>query len=156
MAYSNAAEKWASLGEKKCTRCYQVLPLSAFTIRQSGSRKGHPTSYCKACKVKRQAQNYNNDTYMRIVRPYQLKSKYGITSEDYEKLLESQSGKCAICGTDDGASAKGSSTFSIDHCHETGNVRGLLCNTCNRGLGFFKDNPVVLASAIKYLKGESK
>ena len=156
MAYASAAEKWAALGEKKCTRCYQVLPLSAFTLRKSGNRKGHPTSYCKACKVKRQSLRYNNDTYMRVVRPYQLKTKYGITQEDYERLLKSQKGRCAICGTEDGASAKGSSTFSIDHCHDTGKVRGLLCNTCNRGLGLFKDNPSFLESAIQYLKGESK
>ena len=156
MGYANAVEKWTQLGEKKCARCYHVLSLSAFTVRQSGSRKGHPMSYCKKCRVKRQALRYDNDTYMRIVRPYQLKTKYGITQEDYNKLLEEQGSKCAICGTEDGASAKGSSTFSIDHCHDTGKVRGLLCNTCNRGLGLFKDNPAVLRAAIQYLKGESK
>ena len=155
MAHANAAEKWADLGEKTCTRCYQVLPLSAFTVRQSGNRKGHPTSYCKACKVKRQSLNYSNKTYLRVVRPYQLKTKYGITVDEYNSLLKKQGYRCAICGSNDGASAKGSSTFSVDHCHGTGKVRGLLCNTCNRGLGLFKDDPSVLETAIKYLKGES-
>lgn len=81
-------------------------------------------------------------------RTYRLK-KYGITLNDYQKMLISQSTKCAICGifiTDD--------TAKIDHCHKTGKIRGLLCNRCNVSLGHleksFKDNGL-LDKAIAYL-----
>jgi len=152
MAFTNAAEKWAFVGEKNCTRCYQTKPLEEFTVRQSGPRKGHPTSYCKKCKVIRQKQNYNNGTYQRVTRPYLLKSKYGITPEKYEKMFREQNGKCAICGDTDGKSARGTTTFCVDHCHKTGKIRGLLCNNCNRCLGLLKDDPSVLEKAIEYLK----
>lgn len=149
----SAAEKWVEAGEKYCSRCYTTKPLSEFTVRKTGPRKGHPMSYCKPCRVLRQKQNYNNDTYQRIVRPYQLRSKYGMSVEEYASLLETQGFVCAICGTDDGASAKGSKTFAVDHCHKTGAVRGLLCNNCNRCLGLLKDDISVLEAAIRYLKG---
>jgi len=152
----DAAQKWNAVGEKHCARCYTTKPLSEFTVRKSGPRKGHPMSYCKPCRVHRQTQNYNNDTYQRIVRPYQLRVKYGVSVDEYNLMLEKQGFTCAICGTDDGASAKGSKTFAVDHCHTTGAVRGLLCNNCNRALGLLKDDLSVLESAIKYLKGSSQ
>lgn len=154
MAFTNAAKKWEEIGEKKCTRCYQTKSLDHFTVRKSGARKGHPMSYCKECRVKREKQRYNNQTYERVYRPYILKSKYGITVDDYKEMLEQQGGKCAICGTDDGKSAKNTKTFSVDHCHDTGRVRGLLCNNCNRGIGLLGDNPETLNRAINYLEGK--
>jgi len=152
----NAAQKWKAVGEKYCARCYTTKPLSGFTVRKTGSRKGHPMSYCKSCRVHRQKQNYNNDTYQRVVRPYQLKSKYGISVDEYDRMLEKQGFACAVCGTNDGGSAKGSKTFAVNHCHKTGAVRGLLCNNCNRCLGLLKDDVNVLESAINYLKGASQ
>lgn len=147
----DAASRWAEVGQKYCPRCYTVKPLSDFTVRKTGKRAGHPVSYCKACKVHRQKLAYKNGVYERVQRPYMLKVKYGITKEQYDEMLSRQGGLCAICGSDDGASAKGTKTFSVDHCHETGVVRGLLCNGCNRAIGLLKDNVAVLQSAIKYL-----
>ena len=70
--------------------------------------------------------------------------RYGIGLGDLNKMMESQQGKCAIC--------KEPLSLKVDHNHKTGKVRGLLCNGCNRGLGFFTDNMSVLESAICYLK----
>lgn len=70
--------------------------------------------------------------------------KYGITLEQIDFLTNKQQGVCAICG-------KKSKTLCIDHCHRTSVVRGLLCHHCNRALGFFKDSPTILQSAINYL-----
>jgi len=73
-----------------------------------------------------------------------LKVRYGMTEADYNKMLTSQKGRCFICG-------RVEDIFHIDHCHKTGKVRGLLCGSCNRALGLFKDNPDNLKKAIEYL-----
>lgn len=78
-----------------------------------------------------------------------LKCRYGISLEDYKLRLEVQEHTCAICGTDNpGGRAK---RFCVDHNHETGEFRGLLCHSCNRALGLFKDSPTILSAALEYL-----
>lgn len=74
-----------------------------------------------------------------------LKKFYGLSLEGYEKMLIQQNGCCLIC------SIKMNSPH-VDHCHETGRIRGLLCATCNGGLGMFKDCVPLLEKAIGYLK----
>ena len=82
-----------------------------------------------------------------------LKHKYGITLEDYERMLEEQGGVCDICGTDKpGQNQESSYSFHVDHDHETGAVRGLLCDRCNRGMGYFNDSSSILEKAVLYLK----
>jgi hypothetical protein len=82
------------------------------------------------------------------------KCSYGITVDEYDKMLLSQDGKCAICNSDE-TNNGGKKHFSIDHDHITDTVRGLLCQTCNFALGRIKDNPNVLRSAIVYLESYS-
>jgi Recombination endonuclease VII len=72
------------------------------------------------------------------------KCVYGITDPEYQNLLKTQEGKCAVCQTP-------MASPHIDHCHKTKKVRGLLCQSCNHGIGFLKDNIAILKSAIKYL-----
>jgi hypothetical protein len=74
--------------------------------------------------------------------------EYGIDIDDFERMLAEQNGACAIClavSTDEG---KG---FDVDHDHATGKVRALLCGSCNRGLGQFKDNAYLVGQAAEYL-----
>lgn len=71
--------------------------------------------------------------------------KRGCRPVEYTERLKAQCGKCAICGRELWEKLR------IDHDHKTGNLRGLLCDNCNWGLGNFKDNPAFLESAIKYL-----
>jgi hypothetical protein len=80
--------------------------------------------------------------------------RHGLTPEDYERILKDQGGVCALCGTDDPGRAGGSDsrTFAMDHCHETGQFRALLCHHCNRGLGYFRDRPDVLVKAAAYVR----
>ena len=78
-----------------------------------------------------------------------LKFRYGITIEEYDRILELQNFCCAICNTHGDDLTK---RLVVDHCHETNNVRGLLCPSCNRGLGLLKDSEDILESAIKYLE----
>ena len=81
---------------------------------------------------------------------YKYLSRYGLTGDDYEKLLDKQDNKCAICGATE--STGRSSKLYVDHDHETGEVRGLLCNHCNAGLGMFRDNIEALKAAVEYLE----
>ncbi len=85
----------------------------------------------------------------------QLKSRYGITLEEYRRLLAVQNGACAICHQ--GETRRhwwGGEVYllAVDHDHETGKTRGLLCNRCNRALGLFGDNVENLLAAATYLE----
>lgn len=76
--------------------------------------------------------------------------KYGLTEEHYQALLAAQSGMCAICKN------PGQRRLCIDHDHVTGQVRGLLCDHCNRALGSFNDDPALLQTAANYLTSVKK
>lgn len=78
------------------------------------------------------------------------REKYGVTAEQFEILFEAQNGKCKIC---DRPSVK---ALVVDHCHITGRVRGLLCRKCNSGIGMLCDDPVLVASALRYLRGNDQ
>lgn len=78
------------------------------------------------------------------IRNSNLKHGYGITLEDYKKMCLEQDHKCLICNN--------ISKLFVDHCHKTKKVRGLLCNSCNKALGLFKDNPKALERAAIYVK----
>ena len=77
---------------------------------------------------------------------------YKITLEEYDKIFDSQCGKCAICGKHQSQSHR---NFDVDHDHTTNKIRGLLCNNCNQGLGKFQDNADYLKNAINYLSRTS-
>lgn len=71
----------------------------------------------------------------------------GITTEQLEEIFQSQGCVCACCGTDEPQGIVGSNGWNVDHCHTTGMVRFILCPSCNKGLGGFKDNPQVMRKA---------
>lgn len=80
--------------------------------------------------------------------------RYGLTIADYDHMLAQQGGGCAICGrTDPGRHLQ--THFSVDHCHDSGVVRGLLCHPCNIGIGYLQDNPHVMRAAAAYVAAES-
>lgn len=82
-------------------------------------------------------------------RGYDLKRTYGLSLEDYKHLLEKQNGVCAICQQPETVDRY--KNLAVDHCHETGKIRGLLCVNCNKGLGHFKDKKESLKRALEYL-----
>ena len=131
---------------KTCCYCKIEKPLSEFPVRSS--RKSGYQPYCKECHNKQKSLNRNPE----MQRNWDIKKAYGITSEDYDKILESQNGCCAVCGKHaDELKHKRKKFLCIDHCHDTGNVRGLLCDSCNRGLGLLGDNPDNMLAAYDYL-----
>ena len=116
--------------------------------------KGHPhgVSYrCKECARK------NNKKYYDPVRmrSLALKSLYGITLDDDNRMIKIQNNRCAICnGTE--TINRHHNNLSVDHCHATGKVRGLLCHGCNSGIGSMKDDVKLLEKAIAYLREMNK
>lgn len=133
---------------KICKSCKKLRQNKSFYI--SYTRKGTSilSSECKDCSKKRTITYGKKNKDKRYSAT--IKHLYGITKEDYEKLLKDQNNKCKIClGKETHKSKK---KFNIDHCHKTGKVRGLLCNRCNVGLGRFRDNINILKNAIEYLE----
>lgn len=112
----------------------------AVRLRYKKSEKGKDSK-----KKYHQSPNYHSS---------RLKYKYGITSEEYTTLLTEQDNKCGICRCPGGNGTKESPRLCIDHDHTTRQVRGLLCSTCNRAIGLFKDDPLVLRTAANYIEKE--
>lgn len=88
------------------------------------------------------------EAYRTTQRRAALKKLYGLTIEDYERLLSEQNGVCAICKR----VCKTGRRLAVDHCHETGRVRGLLCANCNHVLGKLNDDVELLQAAVSYLR----
>lgn len=138
--------------EKKCNKCVRVKHISEF-FKDSGISDGHAT-ICKQCKTESSLswRESNRDQYNATQRAYSHKhyqrlrlNRYKLTVEDHKKMLKEQDSKCAMCNkTPDGIRP-----LAVDHCHETGKVRGLLCYGCNR-LMVLVDNPELLAKAQAY------
>lgn len=112
----------------------------------------HTTSAAQR-RANRAWEKRNPEAVAVIARRKHLKSKFGITLEDYEQMVVDQDGKCAICRTD---APGGAGAWHIDHNHDTGVVRGLLCFNCNSGIGKLNDDPILLLAAVAYLTREQK
>lgn len=136
---SKAAPCSVERSEKQCCTCKTVKPIDQFVVsrREVDGRARR----CKSCYSRARATRAGH------YRNFELLRKYGITSAQYDELLAAQNGVCAICR---GPSVDGSA-LAVDHCHETGRVRGLLCANCNRGVGLFADDPDRLVAAAAYL-----
>ena len=89
-------------------------------------------------------QEENPERYKQYQRDYHLLSSYGLTFEEYQQMLQEREDKCDIC-------KQVMSKPHVDHCHKTGEIRGLLCAECNHGLGKFGDDTERLLSAVAYL-----
>lgn len=94
----------------------------------------------------------NPEKYRTYFRNYHIKKTYGITPEQYASMLAEQNGGCAICGRGPNGTNHVERDLLIDHDHETGAVRGLLCNNCNAGMGIIGDTAEHLEAAIAYLR----
>lgn len=138
-------------GHKTCGGCKRTLPLSAFWKNKACGDKH--MARCKECsKAGVYDWRKGNVQYIAYRQGEDLK-KYKLTQVGYDTLLLAQDGVCAICAQPERARYKGTlRRLSVDHCHETGRVRGLLCTPCNRGLGYLGDNMERLEKAVLYLK----
>jgi hypothetical protein len=133
--------------DKLCKPCSNSINMggngsSIFCIDCGKEKDYHnSSSLCKKCHNKRSSRY--------ITQTYRFK-QYGVTREWYEEEVKNG---CAICGTTlDAYSLNKRERGHIDHCHESGKTRGVLCDLCNKGLGQFRDSIEYLESAIKYLR----
>jgi hypothetical protein len=151
---------------KKCSRCDTEKPTSEYH-----KDRRNPTGlygWCKNC-AKEKAREYRANNLEKVresqkrarqKRPHvywakNLRSAFGITLEDYERMFNEQKGMCAVCGckeTEIHPRSNALRRLAVDHCHQTGRVRGLLCNRCNRAIGLFRDDPQIISNAINYLE----
>lgn len=136
-----AAQVLQDLGQRKCSKCKQEKEIEKF-----GTYRGRLRSYCDSCWTEyTHAWNTKNSRKRReTVRKY----RYKISDAEFDLLHAAQGGMCAICK----GPPIGHLTLSVDHCHDKGMVRGLLCQNCNLGLGSFKDSLESLQAAIVYLQ----
>lgn len=107
-------------------------------------------THCRICRNTRSSshsykENRRDPDYQ---HNYNMKKKYGITGEDYLRILDEQNGVCAICGEIN----PGNKRLAVDHDHETNEVRGLLCDCCNRAIGLLRDDEHIAQRATNYLR----
>ena len=124
-----------------CSGCGIALTKENQDSRSFEKRKCYVCKHCVSERIKKHSSPEKQ-------RDYDLKRFYGITQREYEIILEKQDGKCAICLVSSDDYGK---RFHVDHCHTTNKVRGLLCSSCNTGVGMFKDNSDILTKAAQYV-----
>lgn len=144
--------------DKVCPHCKVLRPIGRFALNRA-AKSGYQ-SWCKSCmadkshkerkanpeKHKKDRQNWIKKN-PRGLKNRNLKFEYGITLEQYETMLKSQEGLCKICKLQ----CSSGKALSVDHCHKTLRIRGLLCGKCNKALGLFNDDPILIRRAGEYL-----
>jgi hypothetical protein len=136
---------------KNCAKCREVLALSDFY--PSAKNLGGLTPNCKKCICAYRRERYANSDGLSEMRKHHLKRTYGLSAARYERMLTRQGGVCAICGHGEKCIRNGKAqSLAVDHDHETGKVRGLLCSKCNQGLGHIEDDISRVKSIIAYIE----
>lgn len=155
---------------KTCSCCDETK--DAVLFHKSAKAKDGLNSRCKECTAVRNKQwyNENKDKHKITCAKWYVKNKksatrkgtewhymsrYGITHQQFLDLAFEQGNKCSICGIDLTFAEKCNTRAVLDHDHNSGEIRGVLCNSCNTALGLFKDSEHVLQNAIVYLKGHT-
>lgn len=139
----------------KCPDCGKAKSASEFYVDRK--KVNGLSTYCKACcRVRAKAAYARNPDAAKaahrawvaknrdVVRLHKIKAAYGLSAEAYAAMPP----VCVICGAETG--------LCVDHSHQSGRVRGLLCGPCNKGLSFFRDNPSLLYRAADYILGHAK
>jgi len=145
--------RWCNLYHSEqfrvCITCTELQPIDEFAAREplaSGLRRR--ASNCKKCAAaSRAAHRAAGNKYGFTARM----KKFGLTADQYHAMVAEQHGVCAIC-----RKSQAKKDLAIDHCHQTGQVRGLLCAACNLGIGHFRDDPKLLLESAKYLLSFAK
>lgn len=165
-----------SIETRKCIRCKELLPLDSFN--KDPRYKSGLKSTCKPClseyqisyrktdkhkeyleatrekrrEQKKEWQKSRKDEDKDYYKNKSLRTRYGISPEEYNKLFMDQEGKCKICGCEETTVANGiTRSLAVDHNHTSGVIRGLLCRKCNTAIGLLKEDKLLLLKAVEYL-----
>lgn len=144
---------------KTCIECKNDLPYESFYPKRTRISKisaaANYGSRCKSCESNRSKQRVKSETdderriRLETQRKWWFRSRYGITVEEFDQMVDIQGGKCACCQRE--PQGKGAAAvLNVDHDHVTGRVRGLLCNPCNQAMGLMKDNPSMIRQLLRY------
>ncbi|MFD5697441.1 endonuclease VII domain-containing protein [Streptomyces lasiicapitis] len=139
---------------KRCTKCLEDKPRTEFYKSHDGKYGPVLKSICKLCHTAQVRGWYgeHSDRSNTNRRRLQLKQNYGLTPDEYDAMLSAQGGVCAICKRPERVKRQGKLVrMPVDHCHETGRVRALLCHSCNRAIGLLGDDTELLRAATEYL-----
>lgn len=155
---------------KKCSRCHNEKPLSEFhkdrgeklgVVSQckeckkelyKGEQKDHRRAYAKRYreehreKLRAQDAAYNR-SHKEQMRAWRLRRRYGISLGTYEEMFEAQSGLCKVCGK-----KSHGKRLAVDHDHKTGEIRALLCHSCNTAVGYMEDDSELLRALADYIE----
>lgn len=145
--------------QKQCRHCLRTKPVTDFsTAGRRTTKSGEPIwrSVCKTCNSQKTRERQKSDpNYARRRRELRLLNDYGITLAEYEAMFTAQNGVCLLCQRPETAinhrTGEPFDCLVVDHDHENGKVRGLLCHRCNRALGLLADDPEILRRAADYV-----
>jgi len=157
------------MSTKQCTKCHETKSLIAFRLKRN---RVIAEPSCRTCESRAASVRLKSNAaghraaqkrYEKAVAKMPLKvsrdrrkriAKFGITHDDYQHMLASQGGCCAICQAT--RADRGKKNLAIDHCHRTGTVRGLLCTSCNVALGMLREDPERMRKMAAYINHWAK
>lgn len=140
-----------SVEEKQCPGCTKTKPFSEFATTKTGKLQ----SWCRRCT--RDASNAWHKRHPEKRRNQNYKHNHKITLEEYNAMFAKQGGLCASCGCPAAGMHYGKPrNLAVDHCHKTGEIRGLLCDMCNRALGMLDDDPEKIKALLRYITENQK
>ena len=145
-----------------CTKCKETKPISEF--HKARNRKSGHHTWCKSCVKVNSKKRYDSEEHYEKRKEWRRKNRfvYALTfsrahakkrgyvpcSATPEELKAAFTGKCGLCGCPE---VECNTQLHMDHCHETGELRGFLCARCNMGIGYFKNSEELLIDALHYL-----
>lgn len=155
--FTKATAERAARRTSQCRACTKRQKAQVYFARQTGQipTEAVESQVCSSCRIDKPAGDFGVDharisgikvECRRCVWVRWLMTRYGLTEQEYETRRIAQGGSCAICGTN-----RTNGPLVVDHDHDTGTVRGLLCDNCNVGISRLQDNPDILLSAAAYL-----
>jgi hypothetical protein len=130
---------------KTCYACKTEKPVTEF---YKSNIKFYQKECKNCCRIRKNKWHQSESGKLSSANT-KLKRRFGITLEQFNQMYENQNGKCLICNATESMLGH---RLAVDHCHTTGKIRGLLCKSCNMGIGNLKENVDNLQNAIKYLE----
>ena len=152
MPYSGKVRPCGCAGQRHRNICL-VEPITFAWRCRHTDRRHYSGGLCNPCytgMIVRRMRRRDPKKYRHYMMRHKLKTRYGITPEEYDRLSVKQKGRCLICRR----KCETGRRLAVDHHHKRRTIRGLLCMRCNRGISLFREDIYILRRAVKYLLGK--